>query len=635
MKKTFIFMAIMMVLKTFSDDFQFYSPNNHGSIGLINTPSARFHSAPSGILSFYRGFPDRKATLTLYPYDWLEASVFYASFKDRPYGNSFSQDYKDKGFNFKVRIKDQKTWPAIALGANDIGGTGLYSSEYVVSSYQRDNYDLHIGIGWGRMNHHNHFENPFIIFGNNFRDRDNEIGAGGELNLNNFFSGDGVSLFAGANFKFLSKYEFKIEYDPTQTPGEIKFKERKSDFNFGLNYAFKNYIFGLNLERGSNISINFSYTDNFQKKENDYVKIRNFSNSKYKNLINSLESNNIGVSRLEKNQEELSLSISQYIHSLKNLNKIIEKSVEEAQITEEVLVSYKIAGLHISKNKEIENSTLLFKNRYRGLRQNFSLNLKPFIAAREDFIKAALLLEHDAEFIFSENLFLSTNIKLSVADNFDDLIYPPVNVYPAQVRSDIKKYLNNIGDKPSIGRMQLEYFKTLSENNHILFSGGIYEDMFSGYGFEYLNFDMNRNLNWGFEAHEVYKRDYDFGFGLLGYNNITYHFNLFFQNREFIPFDLKVSYGEYLAGDVGTTFEIKRSFAKGVEIGAFASFTNVSYEDFGEGSFDKGIFFKIPIGKNRRLSNFIWRPLTKDPASKLVKKNNIYDLVNKYSRFTP
>ena len=106
-----------------------------------------------------------------------------------------------------------------------------------------------------------------------------------------------------------------------------------------------------------------------------------------------------------KNQEELNLSISQYIHSLKNLNKIIEKSVEEAQITEEVLVRYKVADLHISKNKEIENSTLLFKNRYRGLRQNFSLNLKPFIAAREDFIKAALLLEHDAEFIFSENLF--------------------------------------------------------------------------------------------------------------------------------------------------------------------------------------------------------------------------------------
>jgi len=35
------------------------------------------------------------------------------------------QDYKDKGFNFKFRLKEEGLWPAIAVGINDIAGTGL------------------------------------------------------------------------------------------------------------------------------------------------------------------------------------------------------------------------------------------------------------------------------------------------------------------------------------------------------------------------------------------------------------------------------------------------------------------------------------------------------------------------------
>ena len=46
--------------------------------------------------------------------------------------------------------------------------------------------------------------------------------------------------------------------------------------------------------------------------------------------------------------------------------------------------------------------------------------------------------------------------------------------------------------------------------------------------------------------------------------------------------------------------------------GIFASNTNVSADQFGEGSFDKGIFFDIPIFGD--LVGYSWRPLTKDPS---------------------
>ena len=78
------------------------------------------------------------------------------------------------------------------------------------------------------------------------------------------------------------------------------------------------------------------------------------------------------------------------------------------------------------------------------------------------------------------------NLKYSLADNFDDLRFPPIDTYPAQVRSDIKQYLRNMDKGIIIGRAQLDYYLTPYENHHLMFSGGILEDMFSGYGVEYL-----------------------------------------------------------------------------------------------------------------------------------------------------
>ena len=41
------------------------------------------------------------------PYDWFEASIFYTSIEGRPYPSYEWQDYKDKGFNAKFRLKKE------------------------------------------------------------------------------------------------------------------------------------------------------------------------------------------------------------------------------------------------------------------------------------------------------------------------------------------------------------------------------------------------------------------------------------------------------------------------------------------------------------------------------------------------
>ena len=154
----------------------------------------------------------------------------------------------------------------------------------------------------------------------------------------------------------------------------------------------------------------------------------------------------------------------------------------------------RIAEKHLKAIEEIDksflrNSKLIYeRNETSKFDSNTGIKFRPFIASREEFFKGALLVENDSEFIIRENLFFNTNLKYTLADNFDDLRFPPIDVYPAQVRSDVKEYLKNMDGGILIGRAQLDYHLTPRKNNHLMFTAGILEDMFSGYGFEYLYF---------------------------------------------------------------------------------------------------------------------------------------------------
>ena len=158
-------------------------------------------------------------------------------------------------------------------------------------------------------------------------------------------------------------------------------------------------------------------------------------------------------------------------------------------------------------------------------------------------------------------------------------------------------------------------------------SAGIFEDMFSGAGMEYLYFKPDTSYAFGVDVFKVRKRDYSWRWGHLDYENTAATANFYYRNYGTIPFDMKASAGEYLAGDVGYTIELSRTFYNGVYFGVFATFTDVTEKQFGEGSFDKGIFFNIPIYGN--LINYTWRPLTKDPGAKLNRRHTLHGLLVK------
>ena len=628
----------------FADNFTYNTFNNHGVIGLINMPSARFYDEASFGITAYNGTPDQKITLTSFPYNWMEASFFYTNIQDKPYCDQdfdsvCNQDYKDKGFNFKFRVKEEGALPAIAIGINDIAGTGYYSSEYIVGSYGINHTDFHFGLAWGTLNgSKNSFKNPFGYINDGFYQRPTTFeDKGGQFQPGRYFSGKTASPFFGISHVVNDKFIIKIEHDTTLTTGQIDYPEAKKSFSYGFNYNInKNLTIGFASERGSYNSFTFTYKDNPLQKASTYKYKEartNKEDNKYLKLIKNLNSNGLEVNKIVETPDFLALEITQFTHpNLDVIEEIISFASYDANIDKVIKKELKVAnlsGLKEYNSESVQNAKLIYE---RPTSQRFNTNtnfkIRPFFAAREGFFRWSLLLENDSEFIITDNFFFTSNLKYSIDDNFDDLTIPPKDTYPAQVRSDIKDYLRNIDEGIIIGRAQFDYHLTPAKNNHLMLTAGILEDMFMGYGFEYLYFKEEKNYGIGFEVFDVKKRDHMMKFGTLDYKNTTAFLNFYYRNYELIPFDLHISHGEYLAGDKGSTIELSRKYLNGMELGVFASFTDVTSEQFGEGTFDKGIFFNIPIYGN--FINYTWRPLTKDPGARLNRKNTLHDLLLRF-----
>ena len=83
-------------------------------------------------------------------------------------------------------------------------------------------------------------------------------------------------------------------------------------------------------------------------------------------------------------------------------------------------------------------------------------------------------------------------------------------------------------------------------------------------------------------------------------------------------------------GDLGATATLSRKFGR-MEIGGYATLTDVPFETFGEGSFDKAIYIIIPIdwitsSPNKSRRRLTLRPITRDGGAHLSSAR----FLNKY-----
>src|SRR5712671_918978 len=168
------------------------SPSNYGGAGLLDMRTARF--LPDGYLSFSTSFtqPDDRYALTFQALPWAEFTFRYAI--TRAIFDS-GVPLHDRSFDLKIRLSRESEYvPELALGLQDMLGSGIYSAEYVAGSKRWGPFDFTLGMGWGRLGSRGTFANPFGIFGKSFLTRSGGFGLGGLPRLKSLFRGPDVGL---------------------------------------------------------------------------------------------------------------------------------------------------------------------------------------------------------------------------------------------------------------------------------------------------------------------------------------------------------------------------------------------------------------------------------------------------------
>ena len=671
------------------DDYYPYqtkpSASNYGNTGLLEIPNARIAKPATLRINYSSSYPIEHTSMTATPFSWLEATYRYTEVENRLYGpRSYSgnQSFKDKGFDIKLRVFEENFYvPQIALGIRDLAGTGLFSSEYFVASKNISNFDLTLGLGWGVLGKDSNITNPLYDLNDNFRFRNDSSSQGGTFTFKNWFSGD-TALFAGLEYE-LKKYglRFKIEYDtsrPDLLPNAAAIPLRlDSKINAGVTFFLSNALsISTSYERGNEFRVSFSLGGNFLEDTIPKPRPKNVIKLDAERIKRSLEDKDIFYRSLNRSLRDESIYIQGATYGEKEVDLAVA-STKYFSLTRKVgrsarvvsaLASPEIERIRvrsmngdlqvatISLNREefdqaIENQgsieeLLLKSDIYSQSNEplyltadfqptvslpEYEWNMSPSVSHQiggpEGFYLGQLSWLTDVSVKFRRNITLYASVGINIYDTFKDFNNASASTIP-HVRSDIQEYLAE--GKNNIRRFHLEYLSSPYKDVYFRADLGLLEQMFAGVGGEIYYRPFNRKYALGLSVHKVRQRDYDQRFSLRDYSTVTGHLGIYYDFPSEVS--AKVLIGRYLAQDKGITLDLSRRFQTGFTLGIFATKTNLSAEEFGEGSFDKGFYFSIPTKlfySDFRSGNISFgiHPLTKDGGALLNLFHGIHGMV--------
>ncbi len=658
------------------------SLNFFGNSGLIDMPSAE--SQPDGeigvTVSYFGGITRNTLTFQITPR--LSGSFRYAATQDWNSGGFAT--YYDRSFDLRYQLlREGRYWPAVTIGLQDFVGTGIYAGEYIVATRNfGDHLTVTAGIGWGRLGSYNSFGTPFAGDRPAF---DPATNFGGEFSVDQWFRGP-AAFFGGVEWRPNERLGFKIEYssDAFQPETSRGVFTRESPWNFGVEYQVNDslrlgayYLYGS--EFGLNAQIAFSprrspasgirqegplpITPRPAREENPdawaetWVTIPN-ADAAFGERIRELlaaEGQTLIAYDLQADEIEVRIENDRYLSSAQAIGRTARvlaasllPSVETFRI---VLVDGGLAlSTAVIRRSDLE-ALETEPNAAEALRTvtgftaagptdatevvpdlypRFEWSLAPY--TRTSFfdprnpILIDLGLRARASYEFRPGWVLEGSVAQRIVGTLDRARQTSSNLPP--VRTNFALYEQT--ETPFIETLTFSVAQSLGGDYFGRFTIGYLERMFAGVSAELLWSPVGSRLALGAEINYAIQRDFDMRFGLQDYDVVTGHVSAYYDFDN--GFLARVDVGRYLAGDIGATLHVEREFENGWRVGAFATLTDVSSEDFGEGSFDKGITLSIPVSwftgqpTQQRVGTTI-RPITRDGGARLSVPGRLYDRV--------
>ena len=597
---------------------------------------------------------------------WLEATFRYTGLND--------WFYWDRNYEAKVRLwEEQEFLPQVAVGIRDMVGTGFAGAEYIVASKEMGSFDVTLGMGWGRLAGKGLIRNPATLLSSNFNERETTTngvsGATGVFQPGLWFSGEKVGVFGGVRYQPVSlPISLMLEYNPDQYETAFRF--------YGVPRPKSPITAAVKWDALPGVSLTLSHQHN----QEWGIELSAALDTK---SLPAKPSNRVFRSSLDYSVDELPAGInplSWYDTLLFDVERsgilLLEATVDETSHSATIVMGNlaypvwadavatmaNLADLHLPTTVNTFN-IVIEEEGHRlhsiGMRRpSLTYGQIGQLVEREirvQPIKPLSFVQHKTDFV-QKKVFFDVNLSnrlqlfdpddparyqlyakvgvslalpkawlltgaygLDITNNFDESNRINSGSVLPRVRSDVVKYLTE-GDT-GLDSLYVEKRGTAMNDIHYRVFGGVLESMFSGFGGEVLYQPYQSRLAYGVSANWVQQRDYDKSFKHLDYQTSTAFASVYWATP-FYNFDVAVHAGKYLAKDVGATLEVRRTFHNGWSVGLWATKTDVSAEDFGEGSFDKGMYFRIPfnglLGTSSR-SNYSMRlrPIQRDGGQRL------------------
>ena len=683
---TFAWMlAIGLCISQFAiaqDDFsRHYSLSDFGGIGLLQAPTARFAEEGEVYLSYSQTQPYQRYSLTVQALPWLESTLGYTRAPGAVEQQNNGDNSVDKRLDIKFRLLEESRYlPQLALGLRDLAGTGLFAGEYLVASKRWHNVDFSLGLGWGYLGSGGQLKNPFGAISHRLYNRSGTAsGFGGKPEIDQWFRGQNTALFGGISYRTpIDGLSLKVELDPNDYLNEPYNNDidAKSPLNVGLTYQPTDWLdLSVGFERGDTLMLQVALHDNLAKRtgppklepeaeplltnqrgrvaaqaldsisreldkqgqhiqqigivDGDTVEIH-LQQEQFRQVAKSLGR----VARVANNRLPDEIEAFRMINlteglptaSVSFLRKDVDAALRYTGSTDEIWLNTQLEeAYHASSGK---TDTWMIADRYPNCFASIAPKLRQHIGGAVDtFYAYQLRAKVSGECALTQNLQLEGAIGLNLYNTFDKLDAPAASELP-HVRSDIQQYLQQ--GKNGLEKLTLNYQWKPAPAWYARLNAGYLEEMYAGLGGEMLYRPYAARWAVGADLHAVKKRAFNKRLGLQDYNTLTGHATLYYD-LPFLDLQTRVSVGRYLAGDIGGTLDISREFESGVRVGAFATLTDVSSEQFGEGSFDKGIYVSLPLDRfvtypTKDYASFVWRPLTRDGGQKLHGATRLFDL---------
>ena len=596
-------------------------------------------------------------------------------------GERHYDTYNDRAFDIRLLLLEETAHlPAVTLGLQDFVGTGKNSAEYLVATKTfGDRLKLTAGLGWGRLGSWNDI--------GSFGDRpEAELGQGGKPSVDQWFRGP-VAPFAGVEWRVNGNWTVKAEYSSDgydEVAGERKIFDRRSPFNFGVEYQRgESMRVGLYSLYGSEIGFNLQLTFDPARRtaggilgpapgevgsrpsrsadpaawSGGWTTQPGAAETLRGNLSKELAADGLIVEDFSYTATTVHLRVRNTMidsgpqaigRTARALSRVMPASVEVFEIVPVVRgmgaskVTLRRSDLEALEHAPANDTALRGKVRIAeagpapgGLRDGsvyprFTWGIAPVLRISEP-LHGDLGLRLNASYELRPGLVLSGTIFQAIAGNFDECEFCKPSVLP-EVRSDIAYY--NLATDTSLDRLQLAWYAKPAERLYSRVTFGFLERMHAGVSTELLWKPVDSRFALGAEVNYTRQRDRDgFGFGEYDYGVATGHLSAYYDfGGGYLG---QVDVGRYLAGDSGATFSLDREFANGIKLGAYATLTTASAEEFGEGSFDKGIRMTVPmnwlLGRPER-SEFstTMRSLQRDGGARLDVDGRLYDSVRDY-----